>query len=147
MAGWLWRREPSVKQVPHQKGLHWACSDTQHHTGEDAQHHSQEATVQAEQPCAAHGVTGKEGGHSTVLQRCAVHTRSGTGPHHMPHIQPRLGIRRPASTASQPVASPGVCSFLDSSVYSRHSFCIQGMTSIVAVLSQGASEATGQEPR
>lgn len=37
------------------------------HTGDEAQHHSQEATGQAGQVCAARGVTGEGGDHSTAL--------------------------------------------------------------------------------
>jgi len=125
------------------KELHWACSVAQHHTEDDAGHHNQEATVQVGQPCAARGVTGGEGEHSAVLQSA----RSGAGPHHLPHIQPWLGVRRSASTSSQPVVSPGACTFLGSSAYSRHSFCIQGTTRVTAALSQSAFEAIGKKPR
>lgn len=134
-----------MKQVPHHRG----------HSG----HAAISCTTQGMMPnIAAQRLQRRLGSHvqpvgsqarkvatSGALQRCAIHIRSGTGPHRVPHVQPRLGISRPASTASQPVASPGA--FLGSSVYFKHPFCIQGLTRVTAVLSQGSSEATGKEPR
>lgn len=36
-----------------------------------------------------------------TAQHCAVHARRGKGAHHVHHIQPRLGVSSPVSTASQ----------------------------------------------
>lgn len=122
------------------KGMHQECRDTQQHTGDEAKHHSQEVTGQAGEVCR---VTGEGGDHSTALLWCVTHDRGWDRPSsHASH--PALAGHQQACKAQ--LAILGACTFLESSVFSRRSFCIQG-TRVTAVLLQGASEAAGKVPR